>query len=80
MPSTVAVSIMKNIIKVERARHNFSQTDLAEKVGVSRQTIYAIENDKFDPSISLAFRLADTLKIDVNELFIREQNQTNKQG
>lgn len=62
---------MKNLIKVERARHNMSQTDLAKKVGVSRQTIYAVEKDKFDPSIGLAFRIADALKIDVNELFLR---------
>lgn len=48
-----------------------SQTDLAQKVGVSRQTIYAIEKDKFDPSIGLAFKIADALEIDVNELFIR---------
>ena len=47
-----------------------SQTELADQVGVTRQTIYAIENDKFDPSISLAFRIADTLNIDVNELFV----------
>ena len=64
--------IMKNIIKVERARYNLSQTDLAEKAGVTRQTIYAIEKDKFDPSISLAFRIADILQIDVNELFLRD--------
>ena len=63
---------MKNIIKVERARHNLSQSDLAERVGVSRQTIYAIEKGKFDPSVALAFRIADELKIDVNDLFLRE--------
>ena len=39
---------MKNLIKVERARHRLTQGDLAEKVGVSRQTIYAIENNKFN--------------------------------
>ncbi len=63
---------MKNIIKVERARHSISQSDLADKVGVTRQTIYAIEKGKFDPSIALAFRIADALEIDVNELFLRE--------
>lgn len=63
---------MKNNIKIERARHNISQTDLANEVGVTRQTIYAIEKGKFDPSIALAFRIADALQIDVNELFLRE--------
>ena len=63
---------MKNNIKIERARHNISQTDLANEVGVTRQTIYAIEKGKFDPSIALAFRIADVLQIDVNELFLRE--------
>ena len=64
---------MKNLIKVERARHNLSQTDLAEKVGVTRQTIYAIEKKKFTPSVVLAFKIALVLQIDINELFVLEE-------
>jgi putative transcriptional regulator len=64
---------MKNLIKVERARFNLSQSDLAEKVGVTRQTIYAIEHQKFNPSVILAFKLAKTLQIDINELFEMEE-------
>lgn len=64
---------MKNLIKVERARHNLSQTDLAERVGVTRQTIYAIEKDKFTPSVVLAFKIAQVLQININELFILEE-------
>jgi putative transcriptional regulator len=60
---------MKNLIRVERARLEISQTDLAERIGVSRQTIYAIENNKFTPSIMLAFKLAKELKVDINYLF-----------
>jgi putative transcriptional regulator len=60
---------MKNLIRVERARLEISQTDLAERLGVSRQTIYAIENNKFTPSVMLAFKLAKELKVDINYLF-----------
>ena len=63
---------MKNMIKVERARLDMSQGELAERVGVTRQTIYAIEKDKFTPSVELAFKIAKELKIDINELFIFE--------
>ncbi|WKV10952.1 helix-turn-helix transcriptional regulator [Marivirga harenae] len=63
---------MKNLIKVERARFNLSQTDLATKVGVTRQTIYAIEQGKFLPSVLLAFKIATVLNIEVSELFIME--------
>jgi len=64
---------MKNLIKVERARNNLSQADLAELVKVSRQTIYAIETYKFIPSATLAFKLASVLKIDINNLFELEE-------
>ncbi|MTI29907.1 helix-turn-helix transcriptional regulator, partial [Xanthovirga aplysinae] len=50
---------MLNTIKVERARHDMSQSDLAEKIGVSRQTIHAIEKKKFIPSTLLALKLAN---------------------
>lgn len=63
---------MKNLIKVERARHHLSQTDLAEKVGVTRQTIYAIEQDKFTPSVLLAFRISTVLQIEISNLFFLE--------
>ena len=60
---------MKNLIKVERARHSLTQGDLAEKVGVSRQTIYAIENNKFNPSVTLAIKMARFFKVTVEYLF-----------
>lgn len=65
---------MNNNIKVERARHELSQTALAKKVGVTRQTIYAIETKRFIPSAALAFKLASVLDIKVDELFELEES------
>ncbi len=65
---------MNNTIKVERARNNMSQTDLADKAGVTRQTIYAIETKRFIPSTVLAFKLAEILKVDVTDLFELEDS------
>jgi putative transcriptional regulator len=64
---------MKNLIRVERARHRLTQGDLAEKVGVSRQTIYAIENNKFNPSVTLAIKMARFFKVTVEYLFDIEE-------
>ncbi len=64
---------MKNMIKVERARHDLTQADLAEKIQVSRQTIHAIEKGKFVPSTVLALKMARFFKIKVEELFMLEE-------
>ena len=64
---------MKNLIKVERARHNLTQADLAEKLGVSRQTIHAIEKNKFNPSVTLAIKMAKFFKVTVEYLFDIEE-------
>jgi putative transcriptional regulator len=60
---------MKNFIKVERARHNITQAELAEKVKVARQTIIAIEAGRFVPSALLAFKIAKVLNSKTDELF-----------
>jgi len=60
---------MKNSIKIERARHNFTQGDLAEKVGVSRQTINSIETKKYIPSTVLALKIAKVFEMKVDDLF-----------
>ena len=60
---------MKNNIRVERAVLRISQQDLANAIGVSRQTIFAIENGKFIPSTELALRLSDYFGKSVNDLF-----------
>ena len=71
---------MKNKLKVFRAIHDLTQEDLAEKLGVTRQTINAIEKQRYNPSLELAFKLADFFEVTIEELFIyqpseRSQNQ-----
>lgn len=63
---------MKNEIKRLRKEAGLRQEDLAAMVGVSRQTIVAIENDKYDPTLELAMRLACLLQTPVEELFTLE--------
>jgi putative transcriptional regulator len=65
---------MKNVIKVERAKLNITQQELAEKIGVSRQTINSIEIGKYVPSTTLALKLSRLFKITVNEIFELEEN------
>lgn len=60
---------MKNIIRIRRKELGLSQEQLARKCDVSRQTVNAIENNKYDPTLSLAFRLAKELQLTVDELF-----------
>jgi putative transcriptional regulator len=60
---------MKNNIKVERAIHNITQAKLAEMIGVSRQTINAMELNKYVPSTVLALKIAEIFKKSVNEIF-----------
>lgn len=60
---------MENRIKEKRQELKISQADLAKKTGVTRQTINAIENNKYDPTLSLAFKLSAELDITVDELF-----------
>ena len=60
---------MKNNIRVERAILRISQQELADAIGVTRQTIYAIENDKFFPSTELALKMSAYFGKTVNELF-----------
>jgi putative transcriptional regulator len=63
---------MKNKLKELRARNDMTQEDLAKKAGVSRQTINAIEKEKYDPSLSLAFKLAACFGVTIEELFTPE--------
>ena len=64
---------MKNNVRVERARQRMSQQELAEKTGVSRQTINAIELGKFNPSTVLALKMSLVFGISVNEIFQLEE-------
>ena len=60
---------MKNRLRILRAERRWSQVDLAERVGVSRQTVNAIENDKYDPSLPLAFRVANVFDSSIEDIF-----------
>ena len=60
---------MKNKLRELRAVKGWSQSDLAEKLGVSRQTINAIETEKYDPSLPLAFKVARLFKLPIEEVF-----------
>ncbi len=60
---------MKNRIKVLRAERDWSQADLAAQLGVSRQTVNAIETEKYDPSLPLAFRIAALFCLAIEDIF-----------
>jgi putative transcriptional regulator len=60
---------MKNELRVLRAKHNITQAELAERLGVSRQTVNAIETEKYDPSLPLAFKIAQTFGCRIEDVF-----------
>jgi putative transcriptional regulator len=65
---------MKNKIKVYRAMHDMTQEDLAQAIGVTRQTILAIEKGKYVPSLDLAFRIARYFSVNVEEIFLYDED------
>lgn len=62
---------MNNRLKVLRAERGWSQQDLAERLEVSRQSVNAIETGKYDPSLPLAFRIADLFGLPIEAIFVR---------
>ena len=66
---------MENEIRVCRARKRITQGELADAVGVSRQTIISIENGRYDPSLDLAFRLARYFDMSVEDIFHYEEQE-----
>jgi len=67
---------MDSNIRKKRQAHDESQANLAEAVGVSRQTINAIERDRYDPSLELAFKLTDHFDCTIEDLFDPDLNGT----
>jgi putative transcriptional regulator len=65
--------MMKNRLKVLRAERDWSQADLAERLGVSRQTVNALETGKYDPSLLLAFKLAHMFGQPIETIFQPEE-------
>jgi putative transcriptional regulator len=63
---------MKNRIRVLRAERQWSQAELATRVGVSRNSINSIENGRFEPSLSLAFAIADAFERRIEDIFERD--------
>jgi len=63
---------MKNRLKVLRAERSWSQQDLADRLGVSRQSVNAVETGKYDPSLPLAFRIADLFGLPIEAIFQRD--------
>ncbi|UAB78564.1 helix-turn-helix transcriptional regulator [Erythrobacter sp. SCSIO 43205] len=63
---------MKNRLKVLRAERDWSQADLADRLGVSRQSVNAIEKGRYDPSLPLAFAIADVFGLAIEEIFERD--------
>lgn len=60
---------MKNRLKILRAERDWSQQDLADRLGVSRQSVNAIETGKYDPSLPLAFRIAALFEAPIEDIF-----------
>ena len=63
---------MKNRLKVLRAERDWSQQNLADRLEVSRQSVNAIEKGRYDPSLPLAFRIADLFELTIEEIFLRD--------
>ncbi len=66
---------MKNRLKVLRAERGWNQSDLAEKLSVSRQTINAIETERYDPSLPLAFAISHLFGLPIEQIFLSETGQ-----
>ena len=64
---------MKNRLRELRAAKEWSQSDLADKLDVSRQTVNAIETEKYDPSLPLAFKIAKLFKLKIEDVFELEK-------
>ena len=65
---------MKNRLHVLRAERDWSQGELAERLGVSRQTVNALETGKYDPSLPLAFKIAKLFGMQIEDIFIQDED------
>ena len=68
---------VKNNLRVERAKLNIAQKDLANELGVARQTIHSIEHGKFNPSVKLALEIAQFFNVKVDDIFSLESDEVN---
>ncbi|WP_027626336.1 helix-turn-helix transcriptional regulator [Clostridium lundense] len=70
--------MIRNRIKVLRAERDWTQADLAEKVGISRQAVISIEKYKYTPSLELAFKIAEAFNVSINEVFEHKEGENNE--
>jgi putative transcriptional regulator len=70
--------LMENRLRVLRAERNWSQQDLAQRLDVSRQSVNAIETGKYDPSLPLAFRIAELFELAIEEIFLSPSRHSSK--
>ncbi|GGE69347.1 helix-turn-helix transcriptional regulator [Priestia taiwanensis] len=69
---------MKNKLRELRMQHDLTQEGLSERVGVSRQTVISIENGRYDPSLKLAFKIAQVFHLQIEDIFIFEEAREKK--
>ncbi|UIJ45079.1 helix-turn-helix transcriptional regulator [Sphingomonas cannabina] len=69
---------MRNRLKVLRAECDWSQQDLADRLGVSRQSVNAIETGRYDPSLPLAFKIADVFGLAIEAIFVNPAKETDQ--
>jgi putative transcriptional regulator len=67
-------------LKVYRAMHSLTQEELAKAIGVTRQTVIAMEKGKYNPSLELAFKIARYFKVSIENIFIYDQNDSQLNG
>ena len=70
---------MKNRLRVLRAEREWSQADLADRLGVSRQTVNAVETGKYDPSLPLAFKIAAIFALPIEAIFVPDAQEPESQ-
>ncbi|WOO35338.1 helix-turn-helix transcriptional regulator [Anaerocolumna sp. AGMB13020] len=70
--------MIRNRIKVLRAEHDWTQADLADRVGISRQAIISIEKYKYTPSLELAFKIAEIFHVSISEVFEFKEDENNE--
>jgi putative transcriptional regulator len=69
---------MENRLRILRAERSWSQQDLGQRLEVSRQSVNAIETGKYDPSLPLAFRIADLFGLPIEEIFLSPSSRSSK--
>lgn len=70
--------MIQNRIKVFRAERDWTQADLAEKAGISRQAVISIEKYKYTPSLELAFKIAEVFNVSINEVFKHKEGENDE--